>query len=205
MIKVDLSGKLALVTGSTDGIGNACARGFLDAGANVAINGRSAGKVERIAGELRARYPGRMVIAAAADVGGREGCDALIAQVPQCDILVNNVAVIARDDALEASDETYRELWELNFMSALRLSRFYLPGMIERNEGRVLFIELPASVELTISYTEPGVVGDSATGRTKPATLETGAEIQVPLFIEQGEKIKVDTRDGGSYLSRVKA
>ncbi|HEX7709975.1 MAG TPA: SDR family oxidoreductase [Sphingomonadaceae bacterium] len=139
MIKVDLSGKLALVTGSTDGIGNACARGFLDAGANVAINGRSAGKVERIAGELRARYPGRMVIAAAADVGGREGCDALIAQVPQCDILVNNVAVIARDDALEASDETYRELWELNFMSALRLSRFYLPGMIERNEGRVLF------------------------------------------------------------------
>ena len=80
-----------------------------------------------------------MVIAAAADVGGREGCDALIAQVPQCDILVNNVAVIARDDALEASDETYRELWELNFMSALRLSRFYLPGMIERNEGRVLF------------------------------------------------------------------
>ena len=139
MIKVDLSGKLALVTGSTDGIGNACARGFLDAGANISINGRSADKVERIAGELRARYPGRTVIATAADVAGREGCDALIAQVPQCDILVNNVAVIAREDALEASDETYRELWELNFMSALRLSRFYLPGMIERNEGRVLF------------------------------------------------------------------
>ncbi|HJQ07064.1 MAG TPA: elongation factor P [Nocardioides sp.] len=76
--------------------------------------------------------------------------------------------------------------------------------IIAMNEGRVLFIELPASVELTITYTEPGVMGDSATGRTKPATLETGAEIQVPLFIENGEKIKVDTRDGGSYLSRVK-
>ena len=75
---------------------------------------------------------------------------------------------------------------------------------IAMNEGRVLFVELPASVELTITYTEPGVMGDSATGRTKPATLETGAEIQVPLFIENGEKIKVDTRDGGSYLSRVK-
>ncbi len=75
---------------------------------------------------------------------------------------------------------------------------------IATNDGRVLFVELPASVELVVTYTEPGVVGDSATGRTKPATLETGAEIQVPLFIEQGEKIKVDTREGGSYLSRVK-
>jgi|SRR5215217_5527236 elongation factor P len=80
-----------------------------------------------------------------------------------------------------------------------------MEAIVATNEGRVLFIELPASVELTITYTEPGVVGDSATGRTKPATLETGAEIQVPLFIEQGEKIKVDTREGGSYLSRVKS
>jgi elongation factor P len=67
-----------------------------------------------------------------------------------------------------------------------------------------LYVELPASVELQITYTEPGVVGDSATGRTKPATLETGHEIQVPLFITQGEKVKVDTRDS-SYLGRVKA
>jgi elongation factor P len=80
-----------------------------------------------------------------------------------------------------------------------------MEAIVATNEGRVLFIELPASVELTITYTEPGVVGDSTTGRTKPATLETGAEIQVPLFIEQGEKIKVDTREGGSYLSRVKS
>ena len=79
-----------------------------------------------------------------------------------------------------------------------------MEAIVATHEGRVLFIELPASVELTITYTEPGVVGDSATGRTKPATVETGAEIQVPLFIEQGEKIKVDTRDG-SYLSRVKS
>ena len=80
-----------------------------------------------------------------------------------------------------------------------------LDVIIAMNEGRVLYVELPASVELTITYTEPGVMGDSATGRTKPATLETGAEIQVPLFIENGEKIKVDTREGGSYQSRVKS
>ncbi|GAB6985917.1 elongation factor P [Nocardioides pyridinolyticus] len=77
-------------------------------------------------------------------------------------------------------------------------------AVVATNEGRVLFIELPASVELTITFTEPGLAGDSATGRTKPATLETGHEIQVPLFINQGEKVKVDTRDS-SYMGRVKA
>jgi elongation factor P len=77
-------------------------------------------------------------------------------------------------------------------------------AIVATNEGRVLYIEMPASVELEITYTEPGVVGDSATGRTKPATVETGHEIQVPLFINQGEKVKVDTRDS-SYLGRVKS
>jgi elongation factor P len=76
--------------------------------------------------------------------------------------------------------------------------------VVATNEGRVLFVELPASVELVITFTEPGLAGDSATGRTKPATLETGHEIQVPLFINQGEKVKVDTRDS-SYLGRVKS
>ena len=76
-------------------------------------------------------------------------------------------------------------------------------AIVATNDGRVLFIELPASVELEITFTEPCLAGDSATGRTKPATLETGHEIQVPLFINQGEKVKVDTRDS-SYLGRVK-
>jgi len=75
-------------------------------------------------------------------------------------------------------------------------------AIVATNDGRVLFIELPASVELEITFTEPGLAGDSATGRTKPATLETGATVAVPLFITQGEKIKVDTRDG-RYLGRV--
>jgi elongation factor P len=70
------------------------------------------------------------------------------------------------------------------------------------HDGSALYVELPASVELTITYTEPGLQGDRSTGGTKPATLETGATINVPLFIEQGTRVKVDTRDG-SYLGRV--
>jgi elongation factor P len=77
-------------------------------------------------------------------------------------------------------------------------------AIVATNEGRVLFVELPASVELLISHTDPGLQGDRSTGGTKPATLETGHEIQVPLFITSGEKVKVDTRDS-SYLGRVKA
>ncbi|WP_244928408.1 elongation factor P [Nocardioides sp. W7] len=77
-------------------------------------------------------------------------------------------------------------------------------AIVATNEGRVLFVELPASVELIVTFTEPGLAGDSATGRTKPATLETDHEIQVPLFVNQGDKIKVDTRDS-SYLGRVKS
>jgi elongation factor P len=75
-------------------------------------------------------------------------------------------------------------------------------AVVALNDGNPLYVELPASVELEITYTEPGLQGDRSTGGTKPATLETGATIQVPLFIEQGTRVKVDTRDG-SYLGRV--
>jgi elongation factor P len=73
---------------------------------------------------------------------------------------------------------------------------------IAMHEGNPLYVELPASVELEITFTEPGLQGDRSSGGTKPATLETGAEIQVPLFVDSGTRVKVDTRDG-SYLGRV--
>lgn len=75
-------------------------------------------------------------------------------------------------------------------------------AIVAMYEGEPLYVELPANVELTIEYTEPGLQGDRSSGGTKPARLETGYEIQVPLFIEPGTKVKVDTRDG-SYLGRI--
>ena len=75
-------------------------------------------------------------------------------------------------------------------------------AIVATHDGAPLFVELPASVVLEVTYTEPGLQGDRSTGGTKPATLETGASIQVPLFLEAGTKVKVDTRDG-SYLGRV--
>jgi elongation factor P len=112
----------------------------------------------------------------------------------------------------------YKEADDFVFMDMSSFDQIHVPAatvgggadyMLENqdtvvalHEGTPLYVELPASVELAISYTEPGMQGDRSTGGTKPATLETGAEIQVPLFITTGEKVKVDTRDG-SYLGRV--
>ena len=84
-------------------------------------------------------------------------------------------------------------------------SKFLLENQsatVSVHNGTPIVVDLPPNVELMITYTEPGVQGDRSTGGSKPATLETGAVIQVPLFIENDTKIKVDTRDG-SYLGRV--
>lgn len=84
-------------------------------------------------------------------------------------------------------------------------ANFMLEGqmaMVATHDGQVLYIELPPSVVLEVTYTEPGLQGDRSNAGTKPATLETGYEIQVPLFLEQGTKVKVDTRTG-EYISRV--
>lgn len=101
-------------------------------------------------------------------------------------------------------DKTY-EQFELPADKFGDAARFLLENMqvqVSFHEGEALFAELPISVDLKIEHTEPGLQGDRSTGGTKPATLETGAEIQVPLFLETGNVVKVDTRTG-EYLSRV--
>ena len=112
----------------------------------------------------------------------------------------------------------YKEGTDYVFMDSDTFDQVYVPeqtlgtvkdyllenmtAMVAMHDGAALYVELPASVELIVAHTDPGLQGDRSTGGTKPATLETGAEIQVPLFLTTGEKIKVDTRDG-RYLGRV--
>ena len=100
--------------------------------------------------------------------------------------------------------ETYDQI-HVDAQTVGDASRYMLENqkaIVATHEGNPLYVELPIAVELVITYTEPGLQGDRSTGGTKPATLETGGEIQVPLFIGTGEKVKVDTRDG-SYLGRI--
>ena len=100
--------------------------------------------------------------------------------------------------------ETYDQI-SINEETVGDGARFLLENMavqVATHEGVPLFVELPVTVELEVKHTDPGLQGDRSTGGTKPATLETGAEIQVPLFINTGDKLKVDSRDG-NYLGRV--
>lgn len=109
------------------------------------------------------------------------------------------------DDFIFMDTQTYDQL-PVSAAVVGEAAKFLLENqevVVAIHEGIALYVELPASVELLIEYTEPGLQGDRSTGGTKPARLETGAEIAVPLFLEVGEKIKVDTREGGSYISRV--
>lgn len=80
---------------------------------------------------------------------------------------------------------------------------FVVDVVFDTSTDTILLAELPVKVELQITYTEPGIKGDTATNTLKPATVETGAEVRVPLFIDNGETIRVDTRDG-SYIERVR-
>lgn len=109
------------------------------------------------------------------------------------------------DDFVFMDTQTYDQL-PVSAAVVGEAAKFLLENqevVVAIHEGIALYVELPASVELIIEYTEPGLQGDRSTGGTKPARLETGAEVAVPLFLEVGEKIKVDTREGGSYISRV--
>ncbi len=103
-------------------------------------------------------------------------------------------------------DKNYEqvELSEDKFGDAAQFLLENMQVQVSFHEGEPLFAELPISVDLAITHTEPGLQGDRSTGGTKPATLESGAEIQVPLFLETGNVVKVDTRTG-EYLSRVNA
>jgi NAD(P)-dependent dehydrogenase (short-subunit alcohol dehydrogenase family) len=139
-MKIDLSGKTALVTGSTSGIGHAIARGLAAAGADVVINGRTQDKVDAVAADIGKSASGGKVRGVAADVATAAGCKALVAALPDVDILVNNAGIFEAKDFFDIPDEEWDQYFDINVMSGVRLSRAYMPGMLKRNWGRIIFI-----------------------------------------------------------------
>jgi NAD(P)-dependent dehydrogenase (short-subunit alcohol dehydrogenase family) len=147
-MKIDLSGKTALVTGSTSGIGHAIAKGLALAGAEVVINGRTQGKVDAAVAAIVKAVPGSKVRGAAADVSTAAGCNSLIAVLPNTDILVNNAGIFEPKEFVEIPDEDWSRFFEVNVMSGVRLSRAYLPAMLKRNWGRVVFISSESALNI---------------------------------------------------------
>ncbi|KOG45997.1 oxidoreductase [Streptomyces virginiae] len=142
---IDLSGRTALVTGSTQGIGAAIAAGLAGAGARVAVNGRGSKSVEAAMARLAAAGGGEFV-AAPGDIATDEGAQAVFDAVPHVDILVNNLGIFGSAPALEIDDDEWRRYFETNVLTAVRMTRHYLPGMVERSWGRIQYIASDSAV-----------------------------------------------------------
>ena len=156
-MKIDLSGKTALVTGSTSGIGHAIAKGLAGAGATVVVNGRAQARVDAAATAITNAGPGSKVSGIAADVSTAAGCKALIAALPEVDILINNAGIFEPKDFFEIPDEDWSRFFETNLMSGVRLSRAYLQGMLKRNWGRVVFISSESALNIPTEMIQYGM------------------------------------------------
>lgn len=142
-LSIDLTGRTALVTGSTQGIGLAIAARLAEAGARVVVNGRSQDRVDQAVRRLEG-----VVVGVAADVTTDDGVATLLEQVPAVDVLVNNLGIFGAQPALEITDDDWRRFFEVNVLSATRLIRTYLPGMTGTGWGRVLNIASDSAVAI---------------------------------------------------------
>jgi NAD(P)-dependent dehydrogenase (short-subunit alcohol dehydrogenase family) len=143
-----LSGQTAIVSGSTAGIGYAIAEELARNGASVVVSGRTQARVDAAIASLAKTVPGASLRGVAADLSTAEGAATLIAQVPQADILINNVGIFEPRAFAEIGDADWQRLFDANVMSGVRLSRHYLPGMLERNQGRIVFISSESALQI---------------------------------------------------------
>jgi NAD(P)-dependent dehydrogenase (short-subunit alcohol dehydrogenase family) len=156
-MKIDLSGRTAVVTGSTAGIGLAIAKGLAAAGASAVINGRAQAAVDKAVAALKSAVPGVSIRGVAADLGGAEGCAALVEAVPAADILINNLGIFGPQHFFKIPDDEWLRFFEVNVLSGVRLSRAYLPGMLERNWGRIVFLSSESALNIPVDMIHYGV------------------------------------------------
>ena len=156
-MNLDLIGKSVLVTGSTAGIGLAIATGFAREGARVIVNGRTEQRVSRALSWLREQAPQAEVVGLDADLGTAAGCERLCDSHRDVDILVNNVGIFEAKPFDEISDSDWLHFLEVNLLSGVRLSRHYLPPMLARGWGRILFISSESGLQIPIEMIHYGV------------------------------------------------
>lgn len=156
-MRIELTGKRAIVTGSTAGIGFAIAQGLANAGADVVITGRTQTRVDEAVAAIKQDNPKANVEGVSADLGTAEGCKTLTDQQPSADILINNVGIFGPQDFFETDDATWQTFFDVNVMSAVRLSRYYAQGMRERDWGRIQFVSSESSINIPTEMVHYGM------------------------------------------------
>jgi NAD(P)-dependent dehydrogenase (short-subunit alcohol dehydrogenase family) len=156
-MKIDLRNKCAIVTGSTSGIGFAIAHGLADAGAAVIINGRTQKNVDAARKRLVERLAQAKVEGVAADLSKADGVAAFIARARGTDILVNNLGIFEPRPFDAITDDDWQRLFDTNVMSGVRLSRHYLPSMVKRGWGRIVFISSESGLNIPVEMIHYGM------------------------------------------------
>lgn len=189
-MNLDLAGKKIFISGSTQGIGHAVAIACAAEGASVVINGRTEDRVAVAVERIRADVPGADVSGIAADVADPTAVDRLLEQLGEVDILVNNAGVFDVAPFAHVDDDEWSRYFELNVMAAVRLSRRLLPGMLERNEGRIIFIGTESAVDVPANMIHYGA--------TKAAALAVANGL---AKLTRGTDVTVNTVLGGPTYS----
>ena len=145
-MQIDLTGRRAIVTASTSAIGLSIAKGLLGAGADVVINGRRPEVTDAVVADLQRTNPARSIVGISADLGQSDGIERFIDLAGEADILVNNLGIYERVNFFDISDAEWFRYFETNVLSGIRLARHYMPAMLEKNWGRLIFITSESGV-----------------------------------------------------------
>ncbi|SDL02160.1 NAD(P)-dependent dehydrogenase, short-chain alcohol dehydrogenase family [Franzmannia pantelleriensis] len=183
-MQIDLSGLHAIITGSTAGIGFAIARGLANAGADVVITGRTQARVDEAIAALKKDTPNATIEGVAADLGTAEGCQTLIEQQPSADILINNVGIFGPQDFFEVDDATWQHFFDVNIMSAVRLSRHYAQGMRERDRGRIQFLASESGINIPSEMVHYGMTKSALLSVSRGlAKVLSGSQVTVNAIL----------------------
>jgi NAD(P)-dependent dehydrogenase (short-subunit alcohol dehydrogenase family) len=179
-MNIDLSGKTAVVTGSTEGIGFAIAAGLAEAGAEVVVNGRTREKVDAAIAVIRGIMPMAALRGVPGDLGTAAGCDSFVVEVPRTDILVNNLGIFAAKPFFETGDEDWSRFFEVNVMSGVRLARAYLGSMLDEDWGRIVFVSSESALNIPPDMLHYGVTKTAMLGLSRGlAKLAKGTGVTV--------------------------
>ncbi|OCK52594.1 oxidoreductase [Chryseobacterium sp. CBo1] len=183
-MNLQLTSKKAFISGSTQGIGFAIAEQLLEEGAEVIINGRQNEKTQQAVLDLKQKFPSAKVSGIAADFSDKNQVDELLKQLNDIDILINNVGIFELKDFMLITDDEWQRIFEINVMSAVKLSRHLLPSMLEKKQGRIIFISSESGVNIPADMIHYGMTKASmmaiSNGLSK---LTKGTEVTVNTIL----------------------